>query len=319
MTECENDKKEYIVPETASESTFELEPFIHQVGGRSAILVLGGYVCKPVNERELAFYETLDRYGPQLKPFVPNYNGVIAVNFTENNDGYLMITTKSSSLNDTSGTLNNLTIKDFASSNQISTSNPCLAQSPNSPYQKFVTKYRIKLCRPLREIIIESHEQDVENDVALDLESSKKQLEHLLLNRNPSSFERSYSVGNGTILNTPVSSSSNLSRSRSTSISIPNFEDGNFFNSTDLTTLFDNPLFVTEAGQSMNGFSPNRHYNSTSPPPFSHQSSVHSSPSKKSIYNKSTTKHNPWVLKTFSALSEFNDSMKEQSKFYFIN
>ena len=314
MTECDNNEKSCFIPE----SIIELEPFIHQVGGRSAILVLGDYICKPVNERELAFYESIDQSTSPLKPFLPHFNGVISVNFAESNDGYLMITTKSSSFQDfTSGFIH---ANDATTSHQTNSSNSCVLRSPNSPYQKFVTKYRIKLFRPLsshrREIIIESHEQDVEqNNVSLDLECSKKQLEHFILNNSTTNhnFERSVS----TIVSPPSShTSTNLSRSRSTSISIPNFEDGNFFNQTDLTSLFDNQLFVNEAGQ--NGYSPNHHHHhKCNSPQLSRQSSVQSSPSKKAIYTKSTTKHNPWVLKAFSSLSEFNDSMKEQSIYLF--
>lgn len=329
MNQCEDVCVKPCQRQTTNESTIELEPFIHQVGGRSAILVFGDCICKPVNDRELIFYESIEKYAPQLKSFVPQFNGVISVNFTESNDGYLMITTKSSSLQDSHSGNNhvvNLEKNENASANASNVNNTnSILQSPNSPYQKFVTKYRVKLCRPLREIIIESHEEDIENDVSPDLECSKKQLEDFIMLKNmKTDTYQSYSTSTNNLASPLVNSqtsSLSLSRSRSTSISIPNFEDGNFFNNTDLTTLFDNQLFVNEAGQ--NGLNLGNHTQQNSQQSFSRQTSVQSSPIKK-LVSKSTTKHNPWVLKTFSALSEFTDSMKDQSnlslqlKFFFL-
>lgn len=317
MNQCEDVCVKPCQRQTTNESTIELEPFIHQVGGRSAILVFGDCICKPVNDRELIFYESIEKYAPQLKSFVPQFNGVISVNFTESNDGYLMITTKSSSLQDSHSGNNhvvNLEKNENASANASNVNNTnSILQSPNSPYQKFVTKYRVKLCRPLREIIIESHEEDIENDVSPDLECSKKQLEDFIMLKNmKTDTYQSYSTSTNNLASPLVNSqtsSLSLSRSRSTSISIPNFEDGNFFNNTDLTTLFDNQLFVNEAGQ--NGLNLGNHTQQNSQQSFSRQTSVQSSPTKK-LVSKSTTKHNPWVLKTFSALSEFTDSMKDQ-------
>lgn len=261
--------------------TIELEPFIHQVGGRSTILVLGKYICKPINERELLFYHSIDQYASELKPFIPGYNGTISVNFEESKDGYLVITTKSFLQQSANS----------SESNQNSTNCKSEALSSHSPYQKFVTKYRIKLVRPIREIIIESHEHDVDSD-NLDLESANRQLKRYIVNDSSSNLH------------------TNLNRSRSTSISIPNFEDGNF-NQSDLSSLFDNQLFINEVGQ--NGTREHRL------PADSVPVAATSPNSPKLFYNMSTTKHNPWVLKTFSVLSEFNESMKEQSKIIFIN
>lgn len=259
--------------------TIELEPFIHQVGGRSTILVLGKYICKPINERELLFYHSIDQYASELKSFIPGYNGTISVNFEESKDGYLVITTKSTLQQSPNS----------SESNQNSTNGKNKALSSHSPYQKFVTKYRIKLVRPIREIIIESHEHDVDSEtIDLDLESANRQLKKYIVNDSSNSN-----------LHT------NLNRSRSTSISIPNFEDGNF-NQSDLSSLFDNQFFINEVGQ--NGTREHRL------PADSVPVAATSPNSPKLFYNMSTTKHNPWVLKTFSVLSEFNESMKEQSK-----
>lgn len=111
---------------SGSGSDITLEPFIHQVGGRSTILVFDQTVCKPVDQRELTFYQTLPS---ELKPFVPEFRGLIEVEFSENSDGYLTITAKpvtKSHLSD-----------------------------PNSPQK---TKYRIKLCKPNGDILIENND-----------------------------------------------------------------------------------------------------------------------------------------------------------------
>ncbi|KPM05545.1 Csa-calmodulin 6 [Sarcoptes scabiei] len=238
----------------------ELEPFIHQVGGRSAILVLGKFICKPINKRELAFYETLDDYAPSLKPFVALFNGIIS---------------------------------------------------------KFVTKYRIKLVRPINEIIIESHEHDLNDNRfnSIELDSPNQPIKRYFLNE----IEKQEST---TSLSSTLSQSANhqthLIRSRSTSISIPNFEDGNS-NQSDLSSLFDNQLFINEVGSSSgdNGFRDSivrRNLPENSHNPCRPSVSLASPSTSPKLVSRSlsTTKHNPWVLKTFSILSEFNESMKEQ-------
>src|ERR1700755_1871888 len=79
------------VNDPKEDHVISLEPFIHQVGGRSTILVFDQTICKPVNNRELTFYETLPE---ELKPFVPEFRGLIEVEFNENSEGYLTITAK---------------------------------------------------------------------------------------------------------------------------------------------------------------------------------------------------------------------------------
>lgn len=69
---------------------FQLEPFIHQVGGQSSILQLDDTtICKYLNLQELNFYTSIP---DQLKPLVPDFKGVVEVNFTEDSDGFLMLT-----------------------------------------------------------------------------------------------------------------------------------------------------------------------------------------------------------------------------------
>ncbi|CAG2160546.1 unnamed protein product [Oppiella nova] len=121
--------------QTIDENVITLEPFIHQVGGRSTILVFGQTVCKPINPRELAFYETLPL---QLKPFVPEYRGISEVLFNESSDGYLTITAK-----------------------------PPNSLQPNSYREEDNSeqkaKYRIKLCKPNGDIdiLIESNDKQL--------------------------------------------------------------------------------------------------------------------------------------------------------------
>ncbi|XP_054153379.1 inositol hexakisphosphate kinase 3-like [Oppia nitens] len=113
-----------MVDTMADENVITLEPFIHQVGGRSSILVFGQTICKPINSRELTFYETLP---PQLKPFVPEFRGISEVYLTESSDGYLTITAKQP--------------------------NNC----PEEDKSQQKNKFRIKLCKPSGDLLIESN------------------------------------------------------------------------------------------------------------------------------------------------------------------
>ncbi|XP_029832760.2 inositol hexakisphosphate kinase 1 [Ixodes scapularis] len=71
-----------------------LEPFIHQVGGRSSMLCLDELtLCKPLILQELRFYENLPDV---LKPFTSEYKGVVEVALSEDPDGYLTLTAHSS-------------------------------------------------------------------------------------------------------------------------------------------------------------------------------------------------------------------------------
>ncbi|CAN8001521.1 unnamed protein product [Ixodes hexagonus] len=78
-----------------------LEPFIHQVGGRSSMLCLDEVtLCKPLILQELRFYENLPDV---LKPFTSEYkgnlipqSGVVEVALSEDPDGYLTLTAHSS-------------------------------------------------------------------------------------------------------------------------------------------------------------------------------------------------------------------------------
>lgn len=67
-----------------------LEPYIHQVGGRSSMLCLDEFtLCKPLILQELKFYENLPDV---LKPFTSEYKGVVEVALLEDPDGYLTLT-----------------------------------------------------------------------------------------------------------------------------------------------------------------------------------------------------------------------------------
>lgn len=71
-----------------------LEPYIHQVGGRSSMLCLDEVtLCKPLILQELRFYENLP---DPLKPFTSEYKGVVEVALSEDPDGYLTLTAHSS-------------------------------------------------------------------------------------------------------------------------------------------------------------------------------------------------------------------------------
>ncbi|KAL7424023.1 inositol polyphosphate kinase kcs1 [Cryptotrichosporon argae] len=62
--------------------TVPLEPFKHAVGGHSSIYKFTrNAVCKPLVSRENLFYEEVERLAPALLPFIPQYLGVMVVNY----------------------------------------------------------------------------------------------------------------------------------------------------------------------------------------------------------------------------------------------
>lgn len=66
---------------------FQLEPFIHQVGGHSSMLQLDEHtICKPLIPQELNFYKAAPE---NLKQFMAEHKGIIEVTFSEADDGYL--------------------------------------------------------------------------------------------------------------------------------------------------------------------------------------------------------------------------------------
>jgi len=59
-----------------------LKPFSHQVGGHTALYRFSRRaICKKLNNRENKFYETVERYHPELLDFLPRYIGVLNVTF----------------------------------------------------------------------------------------------------------------------------------------------------------------------------------------------------------------------------------------------
>ncbi|KAJ8124566.1 hypothetical protein O1611_g9074 [Lasiodiplodia mahajangana] len=60
----------------------ELIPYKHQVGGHTTIWRFSKRaVCKQLNNRENEFYENIERYHPDLLPFLPRYIGVLNVTY----------------------------------------------------------------------------------------------------------------------------------------------------------------------------------------------------------------------------------------------
>ncbi len=57
----------------SSEGSAPLEPYGHQVGGHHLLLKYGKeFICKPMGDRERAFYETLI---PDLRQFTAGFHG----------------------------------------------------------------------------------------------------------------------------------------------------------------------------------------------------------------------------------------------------
>ncbi|KAK4981312.1 inositol polyphosphate kinase kcs1 [Elasticomyces elasticus] len=60
----------------------ELKPYDHQVGGHTTVYRFSRRaVCKQLNSRENEFYETVERYHPELLSFLPRYIGVLNVTY----------------------------------------------------------------------------------------------------------------------------------------------------------------------------------------------------------------------------------------------
>ncbi|KAJ1913683.1 inositol polyphosphate kinase kcs1 [Mycoemilia scoparia] len=66
-------------------SSFQLTPFTNIVGGHTPFLKFSGRaICKPLNKRELQFYESVAALHPRLRSFLPEYLGVVNVTYREN-------------------------------------------------------------------------------------------------------------------------------------------------------------------------------------------------------------------------------------------
>jgi len=70
----------------SSPTSLPLLPYGHQVGGHAPFLRFSDKaLCKLMNPKEKAFYESINNLYPELRPFIPGYYGVIDVYF--NNSG----------------------------------------------------------------------------------------------------------------------------------------------------------------------------------------------------------------------------------------
>ncbi|KAK5121837.1 hypothetical protein LTR85_004712 [Meristemomyces frigidus] len=60
----------------------ELKPYKHQVGGHNTVYRFSRRaVCKQLNSKENVFYETVEKYHPELLGFMPRYIGVLNVTY----------------------------------------------------------------------------------------------------------------------------------------------------------------------------------------------------------------------------------------------
>ncbi|VDK45619.1 unnamed protein product [Anisakis simplex] len=64
--------------------------FLHQVGGHFGLFVCGGHVCKPLNTREIAFYEEI---GERFAPYTAKCCGSISISLKGCVDGSLALRT----------------------------------------------------------------------------------------------------------------------------------------------------------------------------------------------------------------------------------
>jgi len=87
---------------TSDDGGVVLQPFLHQVSGRAAILSLDKTtVCKPLNNREHRFYTSLPA---NIKQFTPRFKGIVNVNVEESSDGSIALTAYPSKLEEETST-----------------------------------------------------------------------------------------------------------------------------------------------------------------------------------------------------------------------
>ncbi|KAJ1978383.1 inositol polyphosphate kinase kcs1 [Dimargaris verticillata] len=81
-----NSDTQSLVVQSVKESllTVPLLPFRNQVGGHSPILRFSDKaICKPLDQKERRFYESIDTIQPNLIYFLPSYLGIVNVTFAE--------------------------------------------------------------------------------------------------------------------------------------------------------------------------------------------------------------------------------------------
>ena len=70
--------------EWRSPTSVALKPYSHQVGGHNALFRFSRHaVCKPLIEKENAFYQDIEINRPELLPFMPRYIGTLNVTYTD--------------------------------------------------------------------------------------------------------------------------------------------------------------------------------------------------------------------------------------------
>ena len=85
------EKQHFPFNESSKDSSHvSLEPFVHQVGGHIPMVCLDAdTVCKPLIEREHKFYRSLPE---SLKPFTPQFEGLMHIEIQANPDGCIALT-----------------------------------------------------------------------------------------------------------------------------------------------------------------------------------------------------------------------------------
>ncbi|CAB4068201.1 IP6K [Lepeophtheirus salmonis] len=79
----------WMLEEKDGERRSGLEPFLHQVGGHFPLVSLDDFtLCKPLNFKELRFYQSLP---DALVPFTPSYKGTMRADALEDGHGYISI------------------------------------------------------------------------------------------------------------------------------------------------------------------------------------------------------------------------------------
>ncbi|KAI1715080.1 inositol polyphosphate kinase domain-containing protein [Ditylenchus destructor] len=119
--------------------------FPHQVGGHFGLLTCPGHVCKPLNQREFAFYLQMDK---RLLPYAPQCCGRIKVNLCSFSDGALLMCTDSvvkCHRTESEGTSSSCSAENSLDGDITSTGDGSSLMA-SLPFQSLPMTFRVKKC-----------------------------------------------------------------------------------------------------------------------------------------------------------------------------
>ncbi|KAI1708181.1 inositol polyphosphate kinase domain-containing protein [Ditylenchus destructor] len=120
--------------------------FPHQVGGHFGLLTCPGHVCKPLNQREFAFYLQMDK---RLLPYAPQFCGRMKVNLCSFSDGALLMCTDSvvkCHRTEIEGTSSSCSAENSLDGDITCTADERSLLMTSSPFPPFPMTFRVKKC-----------------------------------------------------------------------------------------------------------------------------------------------------------------------------